>query len=57
MYRYLQWAQKEHPFTKRIAATLLAGLLVAVLFPLLMIHVGPHLDQQFGLPSFKIGVT
>ncbi len=57
MYRYLQWAQKEHPFTKRIAATLLAGLLVAVLFPLLMIRVGPHLDQQFGLPSFKIGVT
>ena len=57
MHRYMQWAQKEHPFTRRIAATLLAGFLVAVLVPLLMIRVGPSLDQQFGLPSFKIGVV
>jgi len=57
MSRYSEWAQREHPVGRRIAATLLAGLIVAVLFPLTMVGVGPSLDQLLGLPSFRIGVV
>ena len=57
MSRYAKWAQKEHPESKRIAATLLAGLVVVILVPYIAIKAGPALDQLLGIPSFRGGMV
>jgi len=57
MSRYVKWAKKEHPEGKRIAATLLAGLVVVILVPYIAIKTGPALDQVLGIPSFRIGMV
>lgn len=57
MSRYVKWAQKEHPESKRIAATFLAGFFVVILIPYLVVTVGPALDQLLGLPSFQVGMA
>lgn len=57
MSRFAKWAQTEHPAGSRIAATLLAGLLFAVLLPYVLLVVCPSLDRLLGLPDFRIGVA
>lgn len=57
MSRYARWAQKEHPESKRIAATSLAGFVIVILVPYIVIKAGPALDQLLGLPSFTIGLA
>lgn len=57
MSRYAKWSQKEHPEGKRIAATFLAGLVVVILIPFVVIKVGPALDRLLGLPSFRVGMA
>jgi protein-S-isoprenylcysteine O-methyltransferase Ste14 len=55
MSRYVKWAQKEHSEGTRIAAMLLAGVLFLILLPLIVVRVGPYLDQLLGLPRIEIG--
>jgi protein-S-isoprenylcysteine O-methyltransferase Ste14 len=57
MSRFAKWAQREHPPGRRIAATLLAGLLFAILLPYLLLVVCPSLDRQLGLHGFRIGAA
>ena len=57
MSLYSKWAQKEHPENKRIAATLLAGVVFVILLPYIIAVVGPSLDRRLGLPSFRIGTV
>ena len=57
MSRYAKWSQKEHPEGKRIAATFLAGFVVVILVPYIVINVGPALDQVLGIPSFRVGMV
>lgn len=57
MSRYAKWSQKEHPEGKRIAATFLAGFVVVILVPYIVIKAGPALDQVLGLPSFAAGAA
>ena len=55
MSRYLKWAQREHSFGRRVAATLPAGVLFLLVLPFVVVRVGPSLDRQLGLPSFNVG--
>jgi protein-S-isoprenylcysteine O-methyltransferase Ste14 len=57
MSRYAKWSQKEHPEGKRIAATFLAGFIVVILVPYIVINAGPELDQVLGIPSFRVGMV
>lgn len=57
MSGYVKWAQKDHPESKRIAATLLAGFVIVILIPYLVIKAGPALDRLLGLPSFRVGMV
>lgn len=53
MSRYAKWSRVEHPEGKRIAATALAGFVIVILIPYIVIKTGPALDQLLGLPSFR----
>jgi protein-S-isoprenylcysteine O-methyltransferase Ste14 len=57
MSRFSKWAQKERPASSRIAATLLAGLLFAILLPYVLLGICPSLDRLLGLQGFKIGAA
>jgi len=57
MSRFSKWAQTEHPAGKRIAATLLAGLLFAILLPVVILVICPSIDRLLGLQGFKVGVA
>jgi protein-S-isoprenylcysteine O-methyltransferase Ste14 len=57
MSRFAKWARTEHPAGKRIAVTLLAGLLFAILLPVVILVICPSLDRLLGLPGFQIGVA
>jgi protein-S-isoprenylcysteine O-methyltransferase Ste14 len=57
MSRYAKWSQKEHPEGKRIAATFLAGFVVVILVPYIVIKAGPALDQVLGIPPFRVGMV
>jgi protein-S-isoprenylcysteine O-methyltransferase Ste14 len=57
MSLYSKWAQREHPVGRRIAASLLAGVLFVILLPHSMVTAGPSLDQTLGLPSLRIGMA
>lgn len=52
---YSKWAQQEHSLGVYIAAGLLAGCLFVILLPLVIVKVGPALDEILGLPGFNIG--
>ena len=55
MSRYVRWAQKEHGGGIYIAAMLLAGVVFLILLPLVIVRVGPALDQRLGLPPLEFG--
>jgi protein-S-isoprenylcysteine O-methyltransferase Ste14 len=57
MSRFLRWAQTEHSVGTRITATLLAGVIVAILFPYLLVVICPSIDQQLGLHPLNTGVA
>lgn len=57
MSRYVKWAQKEHGGGTYIAAMLLAGVVFLILLPLVVIRVGPYLDDLLGLPSIQFGAA
>ena len=57
MHLYSKWAQKQHSERTRIAASLLAGVLVVILLPLVIVVVGRSLDRLLGLPSFEFGAA
>ncbi len=57
MSRYFKWAQREHTFNRRIAATLLAGVIFAILIPVTVVTVGPSLDRLLGLQGFDLGAV
>jgi protein-S-isoprenylcysteine O-methyltransferase Ste14 len=57
MSHYARWAQKEHSAGRRIIATLLAGLVFALLLPLVVTDIGPSLDNLLGVPHFRIGIA
>ena len=55
MSRYSKWAQREHSAARRIAITLLAGVVFVALLPFLVAAIGPRVDRRLGLPSLRIG--
>lgn len=57
MSHFYQWAQREYPLAGRIAATALAGLLFAVLIPLVVAAGGPRIDAALHLPDFQFGAV
>ncbi|WP_374686166.1 isoprenylcysteine carboxylmethyltransferase family protein [Promineifilum sp.] len=57
MSHFYQWAQREYPLAGRIAVTGLAGLLFAVLIPLVVSVGGPRIDAALHLPNFRFGVV
>ena len=57
MSRYVKWAQKEHGGGTYIVAMLLAGVVFLILLPLVVIRVGPYLDDLLGLPPIQFGAA
>ena len=57
MSLYSRWAQREHGFGARMVATLIAGVVVAILIPLVIVKVGRSLDQRLGLQGFQLGAV
>jgi protein-S-isoprenylcysteine O-methyltransferase Ste14 len=57
MSRYSRWAQIEEPEGKRIAATLLAGVIFVILLPFTVVVVGQSLDRLLGLQCPQIGAV
>ena len=57
MSLYSRWAQREHGFGARMVATLIAGIVVAILIPLVIVKVGRSLDQRLGLQGFQLGAV
>jgi protein-S-isoprenylcysteine O-methyltransferase Ste14 len=57
MSLYSKWAKREHSLGRRIAASLLAGVLFVILLPYGIVTAGPSLDRTLGLPSFRIGMV
>jgi protein-S-isoprenylcysteine O-methyltransferase Ste14 len=57
MSRYVRWAQRERGVSTRIVATLLAGVIVAILIPLVIGMVGPCLDRRLGLERQEMGAA
>jgi len=55
MKLYSKWAQKEHSSGTKIAALLPAGVIFLILFPYVIIVVGPNLDQRLGIARIDIG--
>ena len=55
MFRYLRWAQREHPLGVRIATSLLAGSVFLILLPFVIVAGGRSLDWLIGLDSIGIG--
>lgn len=49
--------RREYALLPRLAATLAAGTLFAVLIPLALIHLFPRLDAALGLPRFLPGLA
>ncbi len=55
MQRYIQLAGREYSFNQRLIATLCAGILFALLIPVLIYRLGSRLDSLFHLPKISIG--
>jgi protein-S-isoprenylcysteine O-methyltransferase Ste14 len=49
MSRFSKWAQTEHSLGTRMAATLLAGVIFAILLPYLIVVNCPSIDRQLGV--------
>jgi protein-S-isoprenylcysteine O-methyltransferase Ste14 len=56
MSRYVKWAQQEHAGSTYLVAMILAGIVFLILLPLVVIRLGPALDQRLGLKSIELGV-
>lgn len=57
MNRYRKWASQEHSTGKQVLTLAVAGLLLVVLIPYLLIKYCPGLDQRWHLPDFYGGVV
>jgi len=57
MSRYYKWAQRKHGTGTQIVALLPAGVILLILFPFVIVKVGPSLDLKLGLPRLDIGVV
>ena len=57
MSRYVELARKEHGTGTRIAGTLLAGVVVVILVPALIVVGGSRLDSALGLPPIDLGAA
>ena len=55
MAQFTTWAQTEHPFHTRLAATLLLWPLFVILLPLLIGLGGRRIDHRLGLSGFFVG--
>lgn len=55
MSLYSKWAKREHSLGRRIAASLVAGVLFLILLPYGIVTGGPALDRLLGRPSFRLG--
>ncbi len=57
MKRYQDWANRELSTGKQVITLALAGLLLVVLIPYLLITYCPALDRHYHLPDFYVGVV
>jgi protein-S-isoprenylcysteine O-methyltransferase Ste14 len=56
MDRFIKWSQLEYGVRQRFIALLVAGSLVVVVLPILMLREASALDQRLLLPSFSYGL-
>jgi protein-S-isoprenylcysteine O-methyltransferase Ste14 len=57
MKRYQDWANREHSTRQWVVTLLLAGLLLVVIIPFVLINYCPGIDRRLHLPDFYIGVV
>lgn len=57
MNLFTRWARREYPLSKRLLATLPAGLVFVFLIPWMLARLGPRLDGLLRLPSVSFGVA
>jgi protein-S-isoprenylcysteine O-methyltransferase Ste14 len=55
MKRYQEWAKREHSTGQWLITLVLAGLLIVVTIPFLVVIASLAIDRWLGLPSFAIG--
>ena len=55
MMLYSKWAQKEHSTAVQITVILLAGVIILILLPYMIVVKGTAWDQQLGLAGFDFG--
>ncbi|KPK88371.1 MAG: hypothetical protein AMJ88_19115 [Anaerolineae bacterium SM23_ 63] len=62
MNRFIKWAQREYGVRQRLIALLVAGILVVIVLPILLLRAASALDQRlllprcfFGLPNYLLG--
>jgi protein-S-isoprenylcysteine O-methyltransferase Ste14 len=54
--RFVKWARKEYPLYFRLIGTLAAGVIFVILLPLLLLSLGPALDQTFNFTNPSPGI-
>mgnify|MGYP001076588802 CR=1 FL=1 len=53
--KFMRWASREHSTGKQILTMALAGLLIVVTLPFLVVVAGLAMDRWLYLPSFAVG--
>ena len=57
MKRYQNWAKRESTTSKQVIILALAGLLIVVTIPFLVVVGSLAMDRWLGLPNFYVGVV
>jgi protein-S-isoprenylcysteine O-methyltransferase Ste14 len=56
MDQFLKWAQREYSARERSVALLVAGIVVVIVLPILILREASTLDQRLMLPRFFYGL-
>lgn len=54
--RFVKWGRKEYPLIFRLIGTLAAGVVFVILLPLLLLTLGPALDQTLAFTTPLLGI-
>lgn len=57
MKYFTKWASREYTFTHRLLGTLPAGIIFAILIPLMLVKLGPLMDAMFHLQRISFGIV
>jgi protein-S-isoprenylcysteine O-methyltransferase Ste14 len=56
MDRFIKWARREYSVRQRLIALLVAGSLVIIVLPILLLRAASSLDQRLLLPRYAYGL-